>query len=86
MLKTIATGMMILAMGLALPATAQTARPIKVLLVSGGGFHDYARQKEILETGLKARINVEITHAYYERQPNDPPRPTTPSSGAWTCG
>ena len=74
MLKTIATGLMILTMGLALPAAAQDARPIKVLLVTGGGFHDYPKQRQILEAGLKARINADITHVYYDMQPNDPPR------------
>ena len=74
MLKTIATGLSVLTLALASPATAQTPAPIKVLLVSGGGFHDYAKQKEILEAGLKARINVDISHAYYEMQPGDPPR------------
>ncbi|MBI1372148.1 MAG: hypothetical protein GC159_05225 [Phycisphaera sp.] len=45
-------------------AADKPAKPLKVLIITGGCCHDYAAQKDILETGLKARINCEITQAY----------------------
>jgi len=56
------------------PATAiQTAdsvrsdegdRPVRALLVIGGCCHDYATQKDLLTTGISARVNVQWTIAY----------------------
>ena len=40
---------------------ARAAKPIKALLVTGGGYHDYERQKTILTEGVSARANVEWT-------------------------
>lgn len=34
--------------------------PLKALLVTGGCCHDYGKQKEVLQTGLKQRVNIEI--------------------------
>ena len=42
------------------PAT----KPLKVLLISGGCCHDYAKQKEILKAGLEARANVMVDQIY----------------------
>src|SRR5437870_1896896 len=39
------------------------AKPIKALLITGGPFHDYAKQKEILTKGISARAPVEWTIA-----------------------
>lgn len=36
-------------------------KPIRALLVTGGGFHDYNSQKTILPEGVSARANVEWT-------------------------
>jgi len=44
--------------------TAAAAKPLKVLLVTGGGFHDYAKQKDIIATGLTERANIDVTIAY----------------------
>ena len=44
---------------LAVPLVA--AEPIKALLITGGGFHDYVNQKKILTEGVSARANVEWT-------------------------
>ena len=33
-------------------------RPIKALLVTGGGYHDYEQQKKIMTEGVSARANV----------------------------
>lgn len=36
-------------------------KPLKVLLVTGGGFHDFTAQKKTLSEGITARANVEFT-------------------------
>jgi uncharacterized protein len=36
-------------------------KPIRALLVTGGGYHDYKAQKKILPEGVTARANVEWT-------------------------
>ncbi|HVS36561.1 MAG TPA: ThuA domain-containing protein [Gemmataceae bacterium] len=43
---------------------ADEVKPIKALLVIGGCYHDYAKQKDILAKGIAARANVEVTIAY----------------------
>lgn len=40
---------------------AEKPKPLKVLLVTGGEFHDYDAQRKTLVEGLTARANVEIT-------------------------
>lgn len=42
-------------------SAAEKPRPIKALLITGGGFHDYTAQKKTLAEGLPKRANVEIT-------------------------
>ena len=39
-------------------------KPVRALLVIGGGYHDYAKQKDILAQGIAARAHVEVTVAY----------------------
>lgn len=39
-------------------------KPLRALLVIGGGFHDYAAQKEILKKGLEARANLVVDVCY----------------------
>lgn len=36
-------------------------KPLKILLVTGGGYHDYKGQSKILTDGLQSRINCEVT-------------------------
>ncbi|HEX4794508.1 MAG TPA: ThuA domain-containing protein [Humisphaera sp.] len=54
---------------------AADEKPVKALLVIGGGYHDYAKQKEILTKGLSAGGKIEVTLAYdaskAEQHPND---------------
>lgn len=45
----------------AAPAQAQTVKPLKALLLTGGCCHDYKNQKRILPEGISARANVEWT-------------------------
>jgi len=48
-----------LAVGLLSTPVAQSAeKPIKALLVTGGGYHDYERQKKIMTEGVAARTNI----------------------------
>ena len=39
----------------------RAAEPLKALLITGGGFHDYDKQKQILTAGITARANVQWT-------------------------
>jgi type 1 glutamine amidotransferase len=41
-------------------SAAPTVKPLKALLVIGGCCHDYAVQKDILESGIEARANIEV--------------------------
>ena len=46
------------------PLNRSADRPIRALLVIGGGSHDYAKQKDIIVAGISARANVEWKVAY----------------------
>lgn len=46
---------------MAAPAAASAVKPLKVLLVTGGGFHDFNAQRKTLVEGLKLRANLDIT-------------------------
>jgi hypothetical protein len=81
MLKLV-TGAVALAFSLLGPAHAESAKPIKVLIVSGGCCHNYVQQRELLENGLKDRISVEIGHVYYDPKPGEQAtRPALPIYG-----
>ena len=54
----------ILGLSEAAPRRADAVKPIRVLLVTGGCYHDYAKQKDILSKGITARAQVEVTVAY----------------------
>lgn len=54
-----------------LSAHAEAPKPVKILIVSGGCCHDYARQRELLEKGLKERFPAQISHVYYDPKPGD---------------
>lgn len=41
--------------------TAAAQAPLRVLLLTGGGYHDYPAQKEILAKGIADRINARVT-------------------------
>ncbi|GAF83377.1 unnamed protein product, partial [marine sediment metagenome] len=42
-------------------ALADDVKPLRALLITGGGYHDYQKQKTILTEGISARANVEWT-------------------------
>src|SRR5205085_1616288 len=51
--------------GFSKPLAAQDApKPIRALLVIGGGYHDYEKQKDLLAKGIAARAHVDVTVAY----------------------
>src|SRR5947207_12738010 len=43
---------------------AGAAKPLRVLLLTGGCCHDYAKQKDILKKGLEERINVVVDQVH----------------------
>jgi type 1 glutamine amidotransferase len=40
---------------------AEPVKPIKAMLITGGCCHDYAKQKEVLKTGLQQRLKIDLT-------------------------
>lgn len=71
MFRKLAVGLAAVVVMAAAPAMAQSVKPIKILIVSGGGYHNYANQRVILEEGLKARLNADITHTFYDMKPDE---------------
>jgi hypothetical protein len=47
--------------------------PIRVLLITGGCCHDYAKQKDILKKGLEARANVVVDQVHTPDTTTHPP-------------
>jgi hypothetical protein len=66
----------ILALG-SLNGTAQSTggpdHPLKVLLITGGCCHDYAKQKDILKAGLESRINIIVDQVHTDDKTTKPP-------------
>jgi hypothetical protein len=65
----------ILAATLVLNAPFAAAAPLKVLLITGGCCHDYAKQKDILKAGIEARANVVIDQIHTDDKSTKPPLP-----------
>src|SRR5262245_8115705 len=58
------------------PASAAEApKPLKVLLVTGGCCHDYAKQKDILKKGIEARANAQVDIIYVADHSTHPQLP-----------
>jgi hypothetical protein len=51
---------------------AQEAKPLKVLLITGGCCHDYAKQKDILKKGIEERINAKVTQIHTDDSGTSP--------------
>jgi hypothetical protein len=59
---------------LALSSLAQEApKPLKILLITGGCCHDYAKQKDILKEELEKRANVIVEHVHTDDKTTKPP-------------
>ena len=43
---------------------ADAPKPLRILLITGGCCHEYAKQKDVLKAGLEARANVIVEHAH----------------------
>jgi type 1 glutamine amidotransferase len=52
---------------------AADAKPLRVLLITGGCCHDYAKQKDILKQGLEARANVVVDQVHSDSSTTKPP-------------
>jgi type 1 glutamine amidotransferase len=52
-----------------------TTKPLKVLLITGGCCHDYAKQKEILRAGLEERANIVVDEVYSSDKTDAPAFP-----------
>jgi len=52
---------------------AADVKPLRVLLISGGCCHDYAKQKDILKQGLEQRANVVVTQIHTDDGSTKPP-------------
>ena len=64
-----------------LTTAADAPKPLKVLLITGGCCHDYAKQKDILKKGIEARANAVVEVIYtedYEVGANGKPDATRP--------
>src|SRR5437588_2271914 len=49
--------------------------PMRVLLITGGCCHDYARQKDILKKGLEERANLVVDQVHSDDTSTHPPLP-----------
>lgn len=65
-----------LAVALAALTSARAAdapKPLRVLLITGGCCHDYAKQKDILKQGLEARANIVVDQSHSDDKSVKPP-------------
>jgi hypothetical protein len=62
------------AIGCALPVSrGADANPLRVLLITGGCCHDYAKQKDILKQGIEQRINAVVDQVHTDDGSTKPP-------------
>ncbi|HEV7867119.1 MAG TPA: ThuA domain-containing protein [Chthoniobacteraceae bacterium] len=54
---------------------AQAPKPLRVLLITGGCCHDYAKQKDILKKGLEERANLVVEHVHTDDKSTKPALP-----------
>jgi type 1 glutamine amidotransferase len=55
-------------------ASAQSQKkPLRILLITGGCCHDYAKQKDILKEGLEKRVGAEIVQVHSDDKSVKPP-------------
>ncbi len=53
--------------------TAADQKPLRALLITGGCCHDYATQKDLLKSGLEARLNIIVDHVHSPDKSTKPP-------------
>jgi hypothetical protein len=52
---------------------AAAPKPLRILLLTGGCCHDYAKQKDILKAGLEERANVVVDQIHTDDPSTKPP-------------
>ena len=61
--------------GVCATTSVAAEKPLRVLLITGGCCHDYAKQKDILKKGLEARANVVVEQIHTDDKSTKPPLP-----------
>lgn len=69
---TLALPVLLAAGALVFVKAADAPKPLRVLLVTGGCCHDYAKQRLILAEGLSSRANIEIEFAHTDDKSTKP--------------
>jgi hypothetical protein len=54
-------------------SAADAPKPLRVLLITGGCCHDYAKQKDILKKGIEARAHVVVEQVHTDDKSTKPP-------------
>lgn len=54
-------------------ALAEPAKPLRILLITGGCCHDYAKQKDILKNGIEKRLQAEVVQVHSDDKSVKPP-------------
>ena len=54
---------------------ADAVKPLRILLITGGCCHNYAKQKDILKQGIEARANCTVDQIYTDDKSTHPPLP-----------
>ena len=72
--------LLLLSLG-ATSAAAQQARPIRALYVTGGGFHDFVAQEQIVPPGITARTNIVWTVDHTAGEVHRDADPASPDHG-----
>ena len=58
---------------LSLALQTQAAEKLRALLITGGCCHEYAKQKDVLKTGLEARLNITVEQIHTDDTSTKPP-------------
>lgn len=53
--------------------SAESPKPLRVLLITGGCCHDYAKQKDILKNGIEARAYAVVDQIHTDDKSTKPP-------------
>src|SRR5882724_8313385 len=72
------------------PVVNAAPAPLRLLFITGGCCHDYARQKDILKKGLEERANVIVDQVHSDDTSTHPPlailgNPESPEAGECWC-
>jgi type 1 glutamine amidotransferase len=54
-------------------ALADSDKPLRVLLITGGCCHDYSKQKDILKEGIEKRLKAEVVQVHTDDKSVKPP-------------